>query len=150
MNFKPWYAALRISSLTFLKAGYSPLLGLDFHYANLAAQREMPFMGLETMKEQMGFFNKLDMDIQRQYFMQTLKQLPDSKPDLAKMEAAWRMGNLEKLNAMAKKDFAKHPKLRKILINQRNHNWMPTLKHCLSADQGCFVVVGAEHMAGDA
>jgi len=148
-QYKPWYAALRIASLGFIKAGYNPMIGLDYHFANLAAEHKMPVHGLETLTQQMNFFNQLKMSTQRKYLLQLLKNLPKSSGDLAKLHAAWQTGNLEKMNAMAEKDFSKYPALLKQLLVQRNENWMPTLTDCLVKNRRCFVVVGAEHMAGD-
>lgn len=149
-HFKPWYAALRIVSLKFLKAGYNPMLGLDFHFANLAKKQDMPVAGLETLREQMNFFNDLALSTQRHYLLQLLDKLPDTKHDLKKLHAAWKTGDLEQLEEMAQKDFADYPDLRKTLINDRNRNWLPEIKRCLSENRKCFVVVGAEHMAGKA
>ncbi len=147
-QYKPWFAALRIASLGFIKAGYNPMLGLDYHFANLAAERKMPLKGLETLDEQMNFFNQLKPSTQRQYLLQLLEHLPESQHDLAKLHAAWQIGDLEQMNAAAQKDFSKYPAMLHELIYRRNKRWLPTLEQCLAENRHCFVVVGAEHMAG--
>lgn len=147
-QYKPWYAALRIAALGFIKAGYNPMLGLDYHFANQAAARKMPVKGLETFEEQLNFFNELKPSTQRHYLLQLLEQLPESRDDLAKLHAAWQVGDIEQMNATAQKDFSKYPAMLHELIYQRNKRWMPTLEKCLTQNRHCFVVVGAEHMAG--
>lgn len=148
-HYKPWLAAMRISMKRFIKAGYLPLLGLDFYFARQAQKRGMPIEGLETVREQLGFFRAFKPATQRAFLLKTLEQLPKFKQSAKKLHAAWRTGNLEKLNAMANRDFAGYPALRRALIYRRNRNWMPSLRRCLESGKTCFVVVGAAHMAGE-
>ncbi|MGH8224714.1 MAG: TraB/GumN family protein [Gammaproteobacteria bacterium] len=148
LPLKPWFAAVRISGQVFVAAGYIPSLGLDRHFANLAAQRKIPVIGLETLDEQMGFFNDLRVSVQRQFLLQALEEVSHDKQELAGLHAAWRDGDMSALAALADKDFADYPKLRAGVLDDRNRRWLPVLENCLSEDKGCYVVVGAEHMIG--
>ncbi|MDN5865294.1 MAG: TraB/GumN family protein [Gammaproteobacteria bacterium] len=148
-HYKPWFAAFRISAKQFREQGYVPSLGLDFHFAGLAQQRDMPIIGLETISEQLSFFNSLDIETQRHFLLQTLEGLSKLRDELMRLHAAWRVGNLEELSAIAQSDFAKYPDLRTELLEKRNRGWMPTLERCFRNGKTCFVVVGAEHMAGE-
>ncbi len=147
-RFKPWFAAIRIAGRGFIRAGYRANLGLDQHFASLAAARKLPVIGLETLDSQMGFLNAIPLPIQRRFLLQTLKEIPSEKRELAAMHEAWRNGNVAALAAIARKDFAGYPKLRRRLLGKRNRRWLPRLKHCLASNEGCFVVVGVEHMTG--
>ncbi|MGH8161260.1 MAG: TraB/GumN family protein [Gammaproteobacteria bacterium] len=147
-NYKPWFAAVRIGARRFVAAGYQPALGLDRHFANLAAERKMPVVGLETLDEQMGFLNAIEPVLQRRFLLQTLEQAPQVKSELAALHTAWRNGDTATLADIAKQDFEGYPGLRRELLDARNKRWLPTLERCLSEDRGCFVVVGMEHMIG--
>lgn len=145
---KPWFAAVAIGDQAFLQAGYEPNLGLDMHFAALARKRGMPVHGLETLREQLDLFDDLPLDSQRTFLVQTLSQAPRAGAELARLHAAWRTGDIETMETIADRDFAGYPQLRKLLLTDRNENWLPTLEDCLASGKTCFVVVGAEHMAG--
>ncbi|MGH8162238.1 MAG: TraB/GumN family protein [Gammaproteobacteria bacterium] len=147
-GLKPWLAAVQITGLDFIRKGYVPTLGMDQHFAELAKQRGMPVTGLETFSEQMGFFNAMPHALQRRFLLQTLEKMPQGDRELARLHTAWRHGDTAELAAIANKDFASYSRLRKRLLDQRNRRWLPTLERCLAANDGCFVVVGAEHMVG--
>jgi uncharacterized protein YbaP (TraB family) len=80
--------------------------------------------------------------------LQALQDAPQAANELAQLHSAWRSGDLVKLAAIQRKDFAGYSQLRRILLDQRNENWMDVLEHCLADGDTCFVVVGVEHMAG--
>lgn len=148
-HFKPWFAAIRIASKQFSNSGYKPMLGLDYHFSGLAKESGMPIIGLETIGKQLSFFNSLKPETQRKFLLQTLEGLSKFKKELAVLHAAWRVGDLGKLDAIAQKNFSKYPQLRKQLLKKRNQRWLPTIKDCLRDNHTCLVVVGAEHMAGE-
>lgn len=145
---KPWFAAVAIGDEIFLQAGYDPNLGLDMHFAALARTRGMPMHGLETLQEQLRLLDDLSPAMQRTFLLQTLSQAPEAGAELKQLHAAWRTGDIQAMEAIANRDFAGYPQLRKTLLTARNKRWLPTLENCLASDKTCFVVVGAEHMAG--
>lgn len=146
-QFKPWLVAVQITGTSFLKAGYLPSLGLDRHFARQAEKRKMPLTGLETFKEQMEFFNGIKPALQRRFLLQALEQTSHGQ-ELARLHAAWRNGDMSVLAAIANRDFADYPGLRARILGDRDRRWLPALERCLAEDEGCFVVVGAEHMIG--
>jgi uncharacterized protein YbaP (TraB family) len=147
-RLKPWFAAVAIGTQTILQADYDPNLGLDVHFALLAQIREMQVKGLETMREQMSFFDDIPLPVQRDFLLQTLAQTPAADDDLVHLHAAWRGGDTEAMEKIADQDFARFPQLRNELLTDRNERWLPALKECLASGKTCFVVVGAEHMTG--
>lgn len=149
-QLKPWLAAVQIAGVNFIRKGYLPTLGLDQHFSKLAGKRGMPITGLETVSEQMGFLNAMPQALQRRFLLQTLEKTPNGGHELARLHTAWQQGNTVALTAIARKDFAGYPNLRRRLLVARNRRWLPTLERCLTENRGCFVVVGTEHMAGPA
>ncbi len=149
-DYKPWFAAVRITAKGFNTAGYRPGLGLDRHFASLAAERKIPVVGLETLDEQMGFLDDIEPALQRRFLLQTLEEIPRLKAELATMHQAWRNGDTATLAAITRRDFKGYPGLRRELLDARNRRWLPALERCLAENRGCFVVVGMEHMIGPA
>ncbi len=147
-RFKPWLAAIAIGDTMLMHFGYQPQLGLDLHFADLAHKRNMTSSGLETVTEQLSFFNDMKPAAQRRFLIQSLREAGSAKQDLAHLHDAWAHGDIEQLAALQKKDFKNFPRLRNRLIKDRNERWLPHLLKCLHGKQTCFVAVGVEHMAG--
>lgn len=148
LRSKPWFAAVVISDQLFRNAGYQAKLGLDRHFANLAADRGMPVIGLETLEGQLKLLDDIPLALQREFLLQTLSQANRAGRELAQLHRAWRTGDAAALERLAERDFSHFRSLRTELIGRRNRNWLPTLERCLTGGKTCFVVVGAEHMVG--
>ena len=147
-RFKPWLAAVAIGDTMLTHFGYQPQLGLDLHFADLAHKRKMTSSGLETVTEQLSFFNDMKPAAQRRFLLQSLREAGSAKQDLARLHDAWAHGDIKQLATLQKKDFKHFPHLRNRLIKDRNERWLPHLLKCLHSKQTCFVAVGVEHMAG--
>lgn len=147
-SLKPWLAAVELTDLIVIRAGYQPALGLDLHFARLASARQMPVAGLETVHQQLALLDGLAPELQRRFLLQTLREAPKARRELAALHAAWRSGDTAALEAMARRDFKGYPNLRRRLLAERNRRWLPHLESCLTGADTCFVVVGVEHMVG--
>ena len=147
-HFKPWLAAIGIADTLLLRYGYQPGLGLDLHFAHLAQKHKMPGSGLETVAEQLSFFNDMKPAVQRRFLLQTLREAGSAKQDLARLHDAWAHGNVKVLAALQRENFKDFPRLRSRLLKDRNERWLPHLLKCLHGKQTCFVAVGVEHMVG--
>lgn len=145
---KPWLAAVDITDVLLIRAGYRPQLGLDMHFARRAAARGMPIEGLETLKQQLRLLNGMSSALQRRFLIQTLQQAPDAATQLAALHRAWKNGNAATLLAIERRDFRGFEGLRRRLLANRNRRWLPHLTECLSSGTTCFVAVGVEHMVG--
>lgn len=149
-HFKPWLAAIGIADTLLLRLGYKPQLGLDMHFAQLAKKRNMASNGLETVAEQLSFFNDLPLSVQKHFLLQTLEQASTAKEDLSRLHDAWALGDVSALESLMNDNFKGFEHVRKILIDDRNRRWLPHLKQCLASNQTCFVAVGVQHMVGPA
>lgn len=147
-SLKPWLAGIEVADVILIRTGYEPALGLDIHFAQLAAKRKMPVTGLETMRQQLEFLDGLEPALQRRFLVQTLREAPRASTELAALHAAWRNGDMHALEAIEQHDFKGFPALRRRLLGDRNRNWLPQLKSCLASGNTCFVAVGVEHMVG--
>jgi len=147
-RFKPWLAAIGVADTLLLRYGYQPSLGLDLHFAHLAQKQKMPGSGLETVAEQLSFFNDMKPEVQRRFLLKTLREAGSAKKELARLHGAWAHGNVKELTTLQSKNFKGFPRLRKRLLKERNERWMPHLLKCLHSKQTCFVAVGVEHMVG--
>lgn len=147
-HFKPWLAAIGIGDTELLRYGYQPQLGLDMHFAELARKRKMPSTGLETVAEQLSYFNDMTPRTQRRFLTQTLDEANAGRRQLRQLHDAWLHGDTAELAKLQKETFKGFPGVRKRMIKDRNERWLPHLVNCLKSTSTCFVVVGVEHMVG--
>jgi hypothetical protein len=146
-ELKPWAVAVMLSSLVAVQIGLDPALGLDRHFLERARARQLTVVGLETMDQQLDFFDKLPQATQDQMLAEALTSPEKRAQHLSEMVTTWRKGEADALGTMVEHDFADAPAAFASLIVQRNRNWMPTIDKCL-AGMRCFVVVGAAHLVG--
>ena len=148
-RFRPWFAAMTIEELHYMKLGYDPQSGVDQQFAKLAAADGKPVVGLETVEEQLGFFASLDDREQRELLLQTIDDGGSAEAELAATVEAWRRGDTRALEAMLREARAKAPALYRRLTSERNQRWMSRLLPLLEASEDYLVIVGALHLVGD-
>lgn len=147
-RFEPWYAALLLSTLPMQNAGYKAGNGVEAQIEILAKEHGLKREALETAAYQIGLFDSLPVDAQRQYLNDVLRQLPTLREDLAKLIEAWKAGKPEELARLLNADETDE-RVRKALLSDRNANWAKWLKTRLDKPGTVFVAVGAGHLAGE-
>ncbi|MEJ2515120.1 MAG: TraB/GumN family protein [Gammaproteobacteria bacterium] len=145
---EPWLAALMAYNLALAQAGYDPDLGVDQHLAGRAMADGKPIAGLETLAEQLDFFDSLAPEAQRQLLEQTLDSLDELATEADALVAAWRSGDLAALGARLEEDFEDYPELEQRLVTDRNQAWLPAIEARLARPGETLVVVGALHVVG--
>jgi uncharacterized protein YbaP (TraB family) len=151
-KLKPWMAAQIISVAELQQAGMQPELGLDMHFAKLAAQTGKKTGALETLGEQFVLFDGMDIDEQGQFLEQTLDESAHAQLNIAELHRLWRNGDANGLWRMTGEEMrAKMPKLYQRLLLARNKAWLPQITALLrdNSQDDALVVVGSMHLLGD-
>lgn len=146
--FKPWFAAVTLSVLPLTKLGYDPTQGAEMRLTAAAKSAAKPISGLETLEEQLGFFDALPQDGQISFLNTTVKEIDTLAPTLDKMVAQWSKGDTVNLAATMNESMTATPELTKILLWDRNARWADKIKARLDQPGTVFVAVGAGHLAG--
>ncbi|HKT86125.1 MAG TPA: TraB/GumN family protein [Novosphingobium sp.] len=147
-RFKPWYAALLLSTLPMQNAGYKADNGVEAQIEALAKEHGLKREALETPAYQIGLFDSLPPDAQTRYLDDVLRQLPTLREDLARLIAAWKAGRPDDLAKILNADESDE-RVRKVLLSDRNAAWAKWLKARLDQPGTIFVAVGAGHLAGE-
>ncbi|HUH36998.1 MAG TPA: TraB/GumN family protein, partial [Spongiibacteraceae bacterium] len=95
MKQRPGLFVMSLVSTRMAQLGYDPQLGIDQHFVQRARDTK-PIVDLEDWRDQLGLlleFSDADLLVQ-----QLLEQLDDADDFLRDTSAAWRAGNLERLN----------------------------------------------------
>ncbi len=83
-------------------------------------------------------------------FLRTTLDESDVASEIEEITAAWRRGDLEKLESLLRSGAEESPRFFKALTTDRNLQWLPKIEAML-ADPGddYLVVTGALHMVGE-
>lgn len=145
--FRPWYAAVALSTLPLMKAGYDPTHGVDVTLSGRFKDAGKPHEALETPEYQLGLFNKLPEDAQIRYLDEVLKDADKIPEELAKMIGEWKAGHADELARLMNEDES-DPVLLKLLLIDRNKAWARWIKARLAKPGSVLLAVGAGHLAG--
>ena len=147
-RFKPWYAGLLLSQLPLAKLGYNPESGAEKNLLAAAQAANKPVIGLETIEQQLGYFDALPEAVQLKYLQLTLKELPETGKTIDKMVQQWAAGNPEALGATLNEGLREQPELGAALLTERNKRWAAWIAERMKQPGVVFIAVGAGHLAG--
>ncbi len=121
--YEPWMAAILFSVLPAQKLGYDPNSGVDKGLARHAVAAKKPISGVETIAEQIGFFDTLAMADQIAFLNATVAQLPDEAEGLERMERDWATADTDDLAALLNEGLDATPQIGRLLLYDRNARW---------------------------
>lgn len=147
-RFEPWFLAVTLLDVGMRKIGFVPERGLEQYVVERAHGAGKEITGLETLEFQIGIFDSLPSESQREMLAQTLTELDGAETQMAAMADAWRAGKLDELSEELLEDFAEFPGLYETLVTQRNETWTGSLEKLLGDGRRYLVVVGALHLVG--
>jgi uncharacterized protein YbaP (TraB family) len=146
---RPWTAALTISVIPMMRAGFDPKSGVEQVLKPEFAKPGKSIHGLETAAQQFHYFADLPQKQEVDYLATAMHDFDLGADQFRKLVDAWYAGDVAGLNDLFNGEFRdKFPELYKTLIVARNQSWIPKLSELLQGDGVSFVAVGAGHLAG--
>jgi uncharacterized protein YbaP (TraB family) len=147
--FRPWFAALTISTAAMTHAGYDPASGVDSKIETLFRAREIKPKGLETAEEQIGIFASMSREQELEYLRQTMDEYERAPVELDKMVTSWAAGDVPALEELFVTEMKEEgPDLYQTLLVNRNANWTNQIQEMLKGKGVTFIAVGAGHLIG--
>jgi uncharacterized protein YbaP (TraB family) len=148
-QFAPWVLGLQLMELQYAKAGFDSEQGVEQQLEHRAQADGKPTSGLETLEEQLGYFETLTLEQQSRFLDLVLNDLHEVDSDTQEVIRAWRTGDAAKLAALLSDEYRQFPALYQLLVTNRNKHWEPQLQQLLHEKDNYFVVVGALHLVGE-
>ena len=148
-RLEPWLLAMTLMDLGLNAIGFRADLGLEDHFLRLASRDGKEILGLETVDDQIGIFDRLPVNEQADLLAQTLAELDALEHEIDELVSAWRDGRLDARSSQLIADFESFPELYDLLVTQRNQRWLGRLETLLSDEESYLVVVGALHLVGE-
>ena len=157
-RYRPWAAAMTLSSIAIKRKGFNPAYGIDFYFLRAARERGLPILSLETVEEQVdaltgeGVLDSLSIF----YMKSTLRDMPLIDSSISMMMRAWKTGDVVmfrdamELESQPKDemDSLLTEEINKRVYTLRNRKMAKTVEDLLASDRKVFIVVGAAHLVG--
>jgi uncharacterized protein YbaP (TraB family) len=147
-GYKPWYAAVMLTTVPLLMQGYDPNSGAEKVLAVAAKAQDKPIGQLETIEQQLGIFASLATEAQIAFLDVTLDGVPEITTQIDTMVDAWGKGDLATLDTLLNEGFQSYPGLYDALLTDRNANWADWIKARMEKPGTVFIAVGAAHLVG--
>ena len=148
-RMQPWLAALTLSVLPMMRAGYDPQSGVDRAIdasADAAGKNRRAF---ETMQQQLGFLANLSPEMQREMLLDAINESEEGPAELNDLTNAWERGDTARLQRFVVDDMRdQYPELYQTLFVRRNQVWVEALVREMDGAGVDFVAVGAGHLVG--
>ena len=121
---------------------------VDELFQKQARVAKKKIIGLETLEFQMNaLFNSISLERQAEILLYEVREKEQLMNELKQLNEVYLAGDLEKMNALDVADESMKPEERRMLIDDRNLNWMRQLPDLIK-QQSCFVAVGCLHLVG--
>lgn len=112
----------------------------------LQSKAKAPYIGLETMEEQISILGAKSMEENVKEVMLTIRNIDSLKKEFVKLSQLHRAGNLEELDEMINAGDESFDLDE--LLYKRNLNWIPKIDSIISKESA-FIAVGAGHLGGE-
>lgn len=114
----------------------------------LQNKAKAPFVGLETMEEQIALLDNASTKENIESIMATVRDIEAARAEIEKLSKLHREGDVEALYELINN----HPEMDGLkmddLLLKRNANWIPKLTQIMESESA-FIAVGAGHLGGE-
>ncbi len=141
---KPIFLAQQISTMYCLREQPN---SYELYFTNLFKKAEKPISGLETVEEQVAFFNEIPLEEQVHELMETVRSPQTYCSQFQDMFRLYRQQRLDQLMQMVDDDPTLKDRTGNLLY-KRNKNWVKPLMEQMKEGK-VFIAVGAAHLPGD-
>lgn len=148
-RFTPGMVYITLGSLEAIRHGARPELGLESTFFQRSVKDGKPSRGLETMEYQMARFNELEIATVDQLILDTLEEADNAEQALDEIIAAWKSGDPDQIAELIVDKMSEDADVQRILLTERNRNWIPEIEKALAGDKDTLFLVGAAHLAGE-
>jgi len=104
-------------------------------------------LGLETVEEQLRAINTLPIDYQATLLLEAIENFDEQRDQFMEMLDLYRSKDMEALYALADHEFNEMDGFSKVILDQRNQNWIPEMIQ-LMEQKPTFFAVGVAHLGG--
>ncbi|MET4105470.1 TraB/GumN family protein [Hymenobacter sp. UYP22] len=131
---------------------YPALLGCtpasyETTFVKLAQEQHKEVTGLETVQEQMGFFDKIPYAVQSKMLADMVTKEAEAQQEFQQLLTLYKAQNIEELRTVSSKSSFGFQEYEQLLLDGRNQQWIARMEKQAAA-QPTFFAVGAAHLGG--
>lgn len=146
---EPWFAAITLSVLPMVQAGYDPNQGADRLIDAFADANGKTARYFETAEDQINFLSGFPIEVQVEWLVETMDQAEQGQELFESMAQAWEAGDVRTLEQLVVADMRNEsPEVYEVLLVNRNNAWITQIVRELEGAGVDFVAVGAGHVIG--
>ncbi len=139
---------LLISSLLINKIADCTAQSYEMTFIGMASKQKKEVLGLETVKEQMSFFDKITYKKQAEMLMESITEFEESKKLYIKLVDAYVAQDINEAYKLIKESSKEYDEFAEQLLDDRNANWISKIEK-MATEKTTFFAVGAGHLAGE-
>lgn len=117
----------------------------DLNIMQMAGERNIPIVGLESMEEQLGFFDEISEKDVAELIMSSVYNFEKEKKETEKLQKIYSKQKVDKLIPLMKDQSPEFMKFEDIFLTNRNKAWAPKIIS-ETKNKSCFIAVGAAHL----
>ncbi|HEU0100027.1 MAG TPA: TraB/GumN family protein [Allosphingosinicella sp.] len=148
-RLETWAAAMPLLGVSFKRLGLDPKLGVERQIGAPFRTAGKKIVGLETIEQQLGFFDTLSEGAQRALLLAVIEDTKETRAQFRAMLEAWASGDLAGIARTFDDETMMSPELKEALMRKRNARWAEWVARRLDQPGTVFVAVGAGHLAGE-
>ncbi|MBL4863094.1 MAG: TraB/GumN family protein [Crocinitomicaceae bacterium] len=116
-------------------------------FGELAKENEIETIGLETVREQMGFFDDLTKKEQTSLVMESIRDGEEAQGMLKQMQQIYFNQEVDSLYMLVLDKGGTFSDKEADFLDNRNSNWTPKIEAIIQ-EKKAFIAVGAGHLGG--
>jgi uncharacterized protein YbaP (TraB family) len=148
-RMRPWMAALTLSIMPMVQAGYDPNAGVDRSVIAWATANNKALRSFETPEQQIALFAGFTPEEEIEMLRLSIDSAEEGVALINAMSAAWDAGDIATLEAQVVTEArTTAPEMYQSFFVERNNAWMTVLSRELDGAGVDFVAVGAGHLYG--
>lgn len=147
-GMEPWFAALTLLNLQFLRLGLDAEQGVEAWFTRKAVADGKEIIGLETLDQQLALFDSMPDKTQSDFLLLSLRDAQNMDSDLHNLISAWKRGNANVLERELLGDFRSVPSAYQKMVVDRNRAWSELILEYAASDRDYLVIVGSLHLVG--
>jgi len=145
---EPWFIAMTLSALQYVKAGLDPQSGAESVLARAARQAGKRITAFETPEQQFAILDATP-EAEQLTGLRQIIQRPDAMQQFTtRIVAAWAAGDADETGRLRNEAMKDTPVSARLLLRDRNGRWAQQLLQRMARPGVVFVAVGAGHLTG--
>lgn len=142
-QLKP-FAVVQLATQMSIKV---PTESYELTIQSQAKAQNVPLLGLETIEDQIGIFDRMDSTEQANLVMESIRNYAKSDSLMNEMQSLYLKQNVDRMYQFITESDGSIQDMSAELLDKRNQNWIPLISEFIQT-KDTFIAVGAGHLGG--